>query len=303
MTLRFPSLIEGIVDGDADAWNRASELLHHYFVTDTNLSHTFFTMYGTDHESDPHRIHAVDIVALLALDIGGLKGKRQEIMEDKNGDLCQLFRQIPVDMDLVDASDDFLADDGAPAQLWNLLCAEDGFALKPKVATTLLARKRPRLFPLILPVHQKILKAPDNLIATMRDLASALRKDDGRLAYQLYYLNSAAQISDNLSQIELLCALIYTDEKQRRAEEKAYKKMLAKRQAEQAKIRKKQKKQQKKLKKLQKKSQAAQAHKKEYQKRQQLQASLDHTSPISTSAFKLRPTHVDDDQFAYPLKD
>lgn len=280
--LTFPPLVDGIIAGNADDWNAACDYLRDYFTDDNNLSHTFFTMHGVDYDEDDNRVTPVDVVAIMALDEGKLGKARHDLCADKDGRIGQLLNAIPTDVDLVDASDDILSDDSPLAQLIDLLRS---FELKDKAVATLLARKRPRLVPLLLPAQLKALGNSSSLLEVMRLLADELRADDGRLAYQLYYLNSSADVWEGLSQVQLLSVLLYREYERIRAKEKAEKK-ARKEQKRREKEEKEAAKRAKKLRKLEEKRAAETATKKEREKLEKLREEAEN-NPISTDAFKL----------------
>lgn len=290
--LTFPPLIEGIITGHADRWNEACDYLHEYFVSQNNLSHTFFTLHAVDCDQNENRLTSADVVAILALDQAKIGKARKAVMADADGSIAELLHQIPNDIDLVDAHDDILGGEAPLAQLIDLLAQR--FGLPDKAINVILARKRPRLVPLMLTPQARALQAEGSLLELMRALASRLREDDGRLAYQLYYLNSSANIWEGLSQVQLLSVLLYREyriirqaEKEQKQAEKARKK-AAKAEKKKQKALKAARKREKKLKKLEDKRAAQVATQKERQQLKKLREQIAKTSPISTDAFKLR---------------
>lgn len=290
--ITFPPLVQGVIDGDAGQWSDACDYLHSYFTVDNNLPHAYYTVRGVDYDEDDNRVTPVDALAIKALDQGKLGKAGDDIMGDRDGNIGDLLFRIPNDVDLVDADEAMLADDSPLGELITVLSRD--YDLSDKSVAALLARKRPRLVPLLLPAQKKALSTDGSLLQIMRELSTQLRADDGRLAFQLYHLNSAADIWDGLSQVQLLSVLLYKDylviRAAHKAEKKARKEEERRKKAEKKarKQEKEDKKRAKKLEKLERKRAAEKATKKEKEELEKLRKQAKKSSPITTDAFKLK---------------
>ncbi|KUI17010.1 hypothetical protein AU192_21080 [Mycobacterium lehmannii] len=140
----WPALV---VSCDTDA---ALKVLHDYYAVDDEQLPLYT---GSRFEAiarmnaDPYALKAEDFVAVSMLSVTvpakaaiRLLGRDAEIIH-------RLLRQIPDDLDIIDANPELLDSDSRASQLWQILRrGRDG--LGPTTTSKLLAAKRPRLLPI-----------------------------------------------------------------------------------------------------------------------------------------------------------
>ena len=258
MITTVPEIVAGVTRGDSDAWERAGSLLTNYYaqsncprVTLFSLTSRFSPSFPLAPHSDnsckipPCYLRDCDLLALTNLGIKVAQDNVNELFASEP--LPELMAQIPLDTQLVDASEQILDTDGALAQLWTAL-TKDPLTLKPKAAAAILARLRPATFPLFSKSDRLPWGEISDYLQFCQDLHDLLLADRGRLAHQLYYLHESLELPTWVSQIQLLQALVFADseaslvarrelrqqEKATRKTERAAKK-LRKKQAKQAK--------------------------------------------------------------------
>jgi hypothetical protein len=137
----------------AEATAAAAQLLRAYFQSRTATGQLVYTggafetfAGGGDRPEVAHRLTAEDLVAvsLLSVDVPGAAALR--LLGTEAPRLSRLLGAIPADCELVDAVDDQIAP-GSPAdELWALVRS---CGVGPVTTSKLLARKRPRLLPVI----------------------------------------------------------------------------------------------------------------------------------------------------------
>ena len=129
----------------------------------------------TIRQNDPHRITVEDLFAVTMLDVAvGPLGVRRLLYDEQTRDVVNaLLKIIPNDVDIWNGKEHIEL--GGPAdQLLNLL-PRQGDRIGPTTAAKIVARKRPRLIPIVDSVVVAILQAPS--------------RDMWRIFYQ--YLQSA----------------------------------------------------------------------------------------------------------------
>lgn len=134
-----------------------------------------FTTLG---ENPPARITSDDLLAVSLLDITWRPRVVRAVLDTRRHYLAGLLEEIPVDLDLWDATD---VDLKHVDLLWDALTAIDGIGTAS--ATKLLARKRPRLCPISDNVVIRAIGAPGRTWDTLRVLLRdpAARADIERL--------------------------------------------------------------------------------------------------------------------------
>lgn len=177
----------------------AVELLSTYFYTtldDGSPSYTgaMFERFagGGDAPAIANTFTAADLVAvsLLSVDVPGAAalGILGRNAENLNG----LLERIPADRELRDAGDDEIGP-GSPAdELWSSI---RGCGVGRVTTSKLLARKRPRLLPVIDTVVKEVLGHPAKASFWLT-LRAHLTADDGRLADRLVAIRDQAGLSD-----------------------------------------------------------------------------------------------------------
>jgi len=132
----------------------AAELVAAYFepATENRFAAEAFDTLG---ENDPLVIGADDILATTLLDIRFSPAAVRAILGPDRGDLMDLLRDVPSGADIWQATDREFAH---ARVLWNRLRTYHG--IESVVAGKLMARKRPRLIPIIDSVVTRTLRFP-----------------------------------------------------------------------------------------------------------------------------------------------
>lgn len=125
--------------------------------------------------NSPNSIDHVDLLAITLLDVRVRPLAVRQLLEDRQtrSTLLSLLRRIPADVDLWDAECRIL---DTASEVWTLLDKLPGIG--PVIAGKLLARKRPRLIPVVDSVTARALAAPKG------EVWNAIREclaDDSRL--------------------------------------------------------------------------------------------------------------------------
>ncbi|MFD9587611.1 DUF6308 family protein [Streptomyces sp. NPDC059980] len=151
------------------------------------------------------RITAEDLVAVQTLSVTVPASVALAILEGPLGvRLSGLLHAIPVDIDMVDADADIVAD-GSPAdQAWQLLRGQPDVGWV--IAGMLLARKRPRL----LPVYDRVVRCaigrpPSFWLA----LHAVLREDDRAVHRQLLALRRIARVPETVSALRVCDVVVW----------------------------------------------------------------------------------------------
>lgn len=154
---------------------------------------------GGDRWQVADRFTAEDLVAVQALSVTVPAPVALDLLEGPlGGQLSELLRGIPSDIDLSDADASVVAD-GSPAhRAWCLL--EDQYKIGWVTAGKLLARKRPRL----LPVYDRVVRcALGHPPSFWTDLRTALREDDAALHHRLLGLRRSAGLPETVSALRV----------------------------------------------------------------------------------------------------
>lgn len=273
MALSLPPIVTGIINGEEEAWSTACTMLGAYYQPEGGPRSAFDLITSGDPYADDTILAGIDIAAMTALGVRLPAATVDRLLADE--ELAGLIAQIPVLTDLVDADDEMLDESSAAGRTWQYLTSPEGYGLTWKTAEALLTRVRPALFPVITGVERKALGLDKDMPSAWIQLREALRDADARLAYQLYYLIQTAPVWSELSQIQVLMALVYTD-------------ALHNRQATDAEVAQaKAEKRARKAAKRQRKLEAAQARQ-AGKKTAASQPDLPDVDLISTDAFRLR---------------
>ncbi|SDH47498.1 hypothetical protein SAMN05216377_12326 [Pseudonocardia oroxyli] len=134
--------------------NEAAHLLHQYFIRrDERDGSPFYTggqferFAGGDRPDVADTFTVDDLVAVSMLSVTVPGRAALNILGPDAGELAELLAAIPTDVDLVDAEPHMIDDGSAANHLWQALRSQAGIG--PVVAGKLLARKRPRLVPVM----------------------------------------------------------------------------------------------------------------------------------------------------------
>lgn len=151
---------------------------------------------------------AEDIVAVSMLSVDIPAEASLRILGPDAPHMSRLLQEIPADVDLVDADDDLIDPDSAAQQLYRLLHRFTGMG-QVKVSK-LLARKRPRLIPVMDQYVQQVVghdgKAGYSYWHTLRE---HLRRDNRALHEALCDLRTRAHLGDDISAIRVFDVLVW----------------------------------------------------------------------------------------------
>ncbi|MCX4740724.1 DUF6308 family protein [Streptomyces antibioticus] len=193
-------------------WNdeEAVRLLVEYFTLERARGDLFYSgahferlAGGGDAEPVANRFVGDDLVAITLLSVSVKPHGAVTLLSDPDGHWSRLLSLIPRDARLEDPASDALTAKGGPAwELWERLAdvrrPEKPDGSGPVIAGKLLARKRPHL----IPIYDRRIKAffdrPKTDHSFWRDLATALRADDGALHAQLVRLRDKAGIGEDI---------------------------------------------------------------------------------------------------------
>jgi Family of unknown function (DUF6308) len=130
--------------------NAALKYLHDYYAVDGEqlplyTGSRFEAM--TAMNADPNTLGPADLVAVSTLSVNVPAKAAIRLLDRDAAVIRELLRQIPDDLDIVDADPRLLGSDSPAGQLWDVLRrGRDG--LGPTTTSKLLAAKRPRLLPI-----------------------------------------------------------------------------------------------------------------------------------------------------------
>ncbi|MFD4443731.1 DUF6308 family protein [Nocardia sp. NPDC058519] len=148
---------------------------------------------------------AEDVVAVTLLSVRVPGSAAIRMLERDHDGLNSLLGLIPADVDLVDAEIDIL-DEGSPAdRLWRALRS---VGVGPVTTSKLLARKRPKLLPVIDSVVKQVLDHPDRQSYWMA-LRSALREDERALVEILAAARTDAGLGEDISLIRCFDVVVW----------------------------------------------------------------------------------------------
>ncbi len=131
------------------------ELVHRYFDPASRFSGAAFDTFAGGGDAVGHRnaFTAEDLVAVTLLDVEVPGHAALAILDHESAEFSDLLAEIPVDIDLWDASLEVVSAGSSAATLWDRLNKLTGIGWV--TANKLMARKRPRL----LPVYDAVVKA------------------------------------------------------------------------------------------------------------------------------------------------
>lgn len=190
----------------------AAEQLSNYFHTmlDDGVPFRSGAMFetfagGGDAPDLANSFTAADLVAvsLLSVDVPGTAALR--ILGTRSEALTALLQKIPADRELRDATDDEIAPGSAADDLWRAV-RESGVG--PVTTSKLLARKRPKLLPVIDSVVKEVLGHPAKASFWLT-LRAQLNADGGRLHDRLLEIRQDAGLGDQISVIRCFDVVVW----------------------------------------------------------------------------------------------
>ena len=160
---------------------------------------------GGDTSSAANVITADDLVAVSLLSVHVPGDAALRILGAKAADLAGLLEMIPVDRELHEATD---AQIGAKSEANDLWRAVRKAGVGPVTTSKLLARKRPKLLPVIDSVVQDTLKHPSrgDFWLTLR---KSLKADEGRLYQHLLRVRDKAGVGEAVSIIRCFDVVVW----------------------------------------------------------------------------------------------
>ncbi|GAC58498.1 hypothetical protein GOHSU_41_00360 [Gordonia hirsuta DSM 44140 = NBRC 16056] len=163
---------------------------------------------GGDRPETRDEFGADDLVAVTLLDVSFPGDAALRILGDTDPDyrdqLSALLRRLPTWLDLVDADEDVLAD---AEELWSLVRGNRGVGRAK--TSKLLARKRPRLLPIMDSVVVKTVGHNPRQHLFYQNLQAALRADNCRLVSHLDEIRKEAGIESDISTIRVFDILVW----------------------------------------------------------------------------------------------
>ncbi|WKG12436.1 DUF6308 family protein [Nocardia sp. PE-7] len=156
---------------------------------------------GGDRSEIANVFTAEDVVAVSMLNVRVPGSAALRMLERDRAGLSSLLGSIPADLDLVDAEIDILDEDSPADRLWRALRS---VGVGPVTTSKLLARKRPRL----LPVVKQVLDHPDRHSYWMT-LRSALRDDERALVEILAAARIDAGLGEDISLIRCFDVVVW----------------------------------------------------------------------------------------------
>ncbi|MFV9454765.1 DUF6308 family protein [Rhodococcus sp. NM-2] len=209
MTLRLPTTLA--TDSDAAAIAALTKYYGRpYLGDDAYVGAHFDSWSSTGDRAGEARFTADDLVAVTFLSVQIPPKAARAILHTEAEALNALLTAIGPDRDLVDEPDPLAP--GWPA--WDLetaLWALPGIAQTK--ATKLIARKRPRLYPIWDSVVSEVLGTER---AHLNPVREALRADDGALHHRLLSIREEAGLPDEISALRVFDVIAWMDGKNRR---------------------------------------------------------------------------------------
>lgn len=152
-----------------------------------------------------NRFAADDLVAVTMLSVSVDPRAALRMLETEADDLSALLAKIPVDLDLIDADDHHVGPESPADQLWRLV---DRYHRVGETTTSkLLARKRPRLLPVIDSVVREVLAITWSG-DYWRQLRDYLREEPPRWQF-LRAAYAAAGLADEISLLRCFDVLLW----------------------------------------------------------------------------------------------
>lgn len=183
-----------------------SERLEKYFHSGDFTGGRFEALAGGgDRPEAVNLIDADDIVAVSLLSVRIPGRAALQLLKERRDQISELLSEIPADVDLWDTEADTLAAGSEADQLWRLVEGLPGSGWV--TAGKLLARKRPRLFPVYDRVVHASLQRPKGDSTFWHDLRLALR-DNPSAVDRLRALHEEASLG-NVSLLRTLDVAIW----------------------------------------------------------------------------------------------
>ena len=215
----FNEFLIEIIDGDAAAWDKATQILSRKLAP-TSFSGAFFLLRQAGH---PDRVTVADIYALEAAGHPLNKSQIEAVFADEDGSIAAALSALAPTAQLANMPQEALAAQGEVVAVVNALTQTAD--LRPSQARALAARLRPEVIPALTKGMRKALDLEGELpeqVAQIRDLVT-----DANLRHQFHYLRLAAQVPSDLGDLVVLQVLaeeIWAENKIAQAAQKAAKK-------------------------------------------------------------------------------
>lgn len=159
--------------------------------------------------NEPDRVTPADLVAVQCLGVSVPVKPSIDLLEGGLGaELGTLLRTVPTDVDL--GSGDAISEigDGSPAdRAWRLLAGHEG--VSRVAASTLLARKRPRLVPVWDQVVRCALGRP-LAGGVWESIDRVVRKANGTVTERLARLHREARLGADVAELRVLDVAVWT---------------------------------------------------------------------------------------------
>ncbi|RYF87837.1 MAG: hypothetical protein EON95_21265 [Caulobacteraceae bacterium] len=210
MTLRLPTTLS--TDSDAAAVAALTRYYDRPYLGDDAYVGAHFDSWSStgDRAGEADRFTADDLVAVTFLSVQIPPTAARAVLHTRAEALNALLAAVGPDRDLVDEPDPLTP--GWPA--WDLetaLWALPGIGRTK--ATKLIARKRPRLYPIWDSVVSQVLGTERSHLNPVRE---ALRADDGALHNRLESLRGEAGLPEEISALRVFDVIAWMDGKNRR---------------------------------------------------------------------------------------
>lgn len=204
MTIRLPKVLVADDDG------AAVEVLRRYFTEP--LVKTGYLRSGARWDTwdstgtrgrDADTLTADDLVAVTMLSVDVSADGAQILLRERVDEFGELLVAVGPDRDLADEADELTPESPVcrlEAALWTVP------SIGRTVASKLIARKRPRLFPIYDRVIGEVL---DTKQAHLEPVRTALRADDGALQRRLVSLREQAGLDEAVPALRILTVLAW----------------------------------------------------------------------------------------------
>lgn len=160
------------------------------------------------HPADVDDVTPADLVALATLSVAVSGSAAIEMLDRQGTMLARLLRDVPADIDLVDADDEMIGAGSTLEKLWTAIRAVGGMG--PTRTSKLLARKRPRLVPIYDSVIARQFGLPDSRGFWNR-LRESLRAEGGALHAHALELREKAGLAPEISALRVIDIVVWMD--------------------------------------------------------------------------------------------